>query len=111
MTSGGRAVLLMEDDVSTAGIAVMMSPMTPQMKVAALYLSVSLGCVEAVLETERKGSARYTKLCNLIDHVNRVVDVYRLHAFPYDDMQNAGRLLDLVNDQLKSMYPVSQAEG
>ena len=106
MTSGGGAVLLMEDDVSTAGTAVMMSqPMTPRMKVAALYLTVSLGCVEAVLETERKGSARHTKLSNLIDHVNRVVDVYRLEAFPLEDMRNAGALIDLVNAELKSMYP------
>lgn len=106
MTSGGRDVLLTESGVSTAGTLAMMSPsMTPAMKVAALYLTVSLGCVEAVLETERKGSARHTKLSNLIDHINRVVDVYRLAAFPYEDMQNAGRLIDLVNDQLKSMYP------
>ena len=79
--------------------------MSPEMKVAALYLTVSLGCVEAVMETERKGSARHTKLANLIDHVNRVVDVYRLEAFPLEDMRNAGTLIDLVNDGLKSMYP------
>ena len=106
MTSGGRAVSLKENDVSTAETAVMMSPsMTPAMKVAALYLTVSLGCVEAVLAMERRGSARHTKLCNLIDHVNRVVDVYRLQAFPLEDMRNAGALIDLVNDGLKSMYP------
>jgi len=79
--------------------------MNPEMKVAALYLTVSLGCVEAVMETERKGSARHTKLCNLVDHVNRVVDVYRLEAFPLEDMRNAGVLIDMVNDGLKSMYP------
>jgi len=79
--------------------------MNPEMKGAALYMTVSLGCGETVMETERKGSARHTKLCNLVDHVNRVVDVYRLEAFPLEDMRNAGVLIDMVNDGLKSMYP------
>jgi hypothetical protein len=106
MTSGVEGALSMGRVVSTAETVVTMSPaMTSRMKVAALYLTVSLGCVEAVLETERKGSARHTKLLNLVDHINRVVDVYRLEAFPIEDMMNGGRLIDLVNDELKLMYP------
>jgi hypothetical protein len=59
-----------------------------------------------VLETEERGKARHTKLCNLIDHINRVVDVYRLEAFPIEDMRKAGDLIDIINDKLKSMYPL-----
>jgi len=77
---------------------------TRHQKIAALHLTVALGSVEAVMQTEGKGSARYRKLDNLIAHINRVVDVYRVESFQYQDMCNGGAIIDSVNEQIEKMY-------
>ena len=76
-----------------------------QRKAAALFATIALGCLEAFLEGEPEKSARFNRLANAIDSLNRVVDIYRLEAFPYEDMRNAGEILDLINDKIKELYP------
>ena len=76
-----------------------------QRKAAALFATIALGCLEALLEGEPEKSARYNRLSNAIDSLNRVVDIYRLEAFPYADLKNAGDLLDAINDKIKELYP------
>ena len=76
-----------------------------QRKAAALFSTISLGCLDRLLQDEPPKSARRNRISNAIDSVNRVVDIYRLEAFPYEDMRNAGEILDLINDKIKELYP------
>ena len=79
--------------------------MTNHQKAAALFATISLGCLEALLQDEPPKSARHNRISNAIDSVNRVVDIYRLAAFPYADMKNAGEILDTINEKIKELYP------
>ena len=79
--------------------------MTNHQKAAALFSTISLACLERLLEDEPPKSARANRISGAIASVNRVVDLYRLEAFQFEDMQKAGGLTDLVNDRIKEMYP------
>jgi hypothetical protein len=78
--------------------------LTNRQKAAALHATISLGCMEALLQIESPKSARYNRISNAIDAVNKVVDLYRLEAFAFEDMENAGALLDTVNAEINRMY-------
>ena len=83
--------------------------LTRTQKKAGLYLSVALGSIDAIMQEEKNGTARWNRLNGAIGQINRAIDLYVLEAFSVEDMDNAGALIDLVNDEIVKRYPpVSQ---
>lgn len=80
--------------------------LTNEQKAAALYSSIALGCLNVLMEMEKPKSARHNRLVNAHDQFHRVVDLYRAESFPQEDMDNAGKLLELINFKVYEMYPV-----
>ena len=76
-----------------------------QQKAAALWLSVALGAIEAVKEMEIPKSARWNRLEGAVSPINRAIDQYRLSSFPIEDMANASALLDIINAEIRRLYP------
>lgn len=82
--------------------------MTNEMKAAALHLSCAVGHLDAVLSMEPEKSARWNRLNNSIERINKDIDLYRLSAFSYQDMQNAAAVLDAVNEMIEGFYPAEE---
>ncbi len=71
----------------------------------AFFLSVALGCFEAVRNEERPGSTRYRKLDNAMDNCIKAVDLFNPDGFSFEDSKKAGDLIDEFNERIKQMYP------
>lgn len=71
----------------------------------AFFLSIAVGCFEAVKEHEVKGSCRYRKLDNALDNCLKAVDLYRPNAWNFEDMNKASALIDEINERIKEMFP------
>lgn len=72
----------------------------------AFFLSVALGCFEAVKQSEQPGSARYRKLDNSLDNCLKAVDLYRPDAWGFEEMNKASALLDEMNVRVGELFPV-----
>lgn len=79
--------------------------LTNYQKAAALYINTALGAVDAVKQQAKPKSAEWNRLTGAEEVLNRCLDTYRIEAFPLADVQNATRLLDLLNEQIEAMYP------
>ena len=77
--------------------------MTAHDKAAALHLSVAVGAVDAILQIETS-QVRQRRLEQLIRDINRVIDIYRLQSFRFEDLENAARIIESVNGMIEGMY-------
>lgn len=71
----------------------------------AFFLSVALGCFEAVKQEEAPGSTRYRKLENALQNCLKAVDLYLPQAWGFEEMNKASALLDEINGRIKEMFP------
>lgn len=83
-----------------------MAEMTVQHK--AFFLSVALGCFEAVKEQEKPGGARHRRLENAVQNCLKAVDMYLPEAWGFEDMNKAGTLIDELNERIKELFPVAE---
>ena len=83
-----------------------MTPLTDnQLKAGALHASGALAHLEALRGMEAPKSARYNRLAGAIEAVGRVVDIYRLEAWEYDDLRNAEAVFDAADKKIRELYP------
>lgn len=71
----------------------------------AFFLSVALGCFDAVKQHETPGSARCRKLDNALDNCLKAVNLYLPEAWGFEEMNKASALLDEINDRIREMFP------
>ena len=70
----------------------------------AFFLTLALGCFEAVRDEEARGSARFRRLDNAMDNCIKAVDLYNPGGFDVEDCRKAGELIDEFNERIKGLY-------
>lgn len=70
----------------------------------AFFLSVALGCFEAVRNEEERGTTRFRRLDNAMDNCLKAVDLYLPQAFSGEDCDKATVVLDEINERIRELY-------
>jgi hypothetical protein len=71
----------------------------------AFMLSVALGAIADVRQSEVKGTRRHRKMTDLENRVCATVEEYNPNAWPPEMIALAGRLLDRINQMIVEELP------
>ena len=66
----------------------------------AFFLSVALGCFEAVRNEEAPKTTRFRRLDAAMDNCIKTFDLYNPGSFGPEELQKAGQLIDEINERI-----------
>lgn len=69
-----------------------------------MMLQMAIASVESVMNSEKPKSAKYTRLSRTIDDILPLVDIYRIDAWPAEDICKAADLVDSFNMQIERVF-------
>ncbi len=69
-----------------------------------MMLHLSLAAFESVRNDEKPKSARYIRMNKAIDRILEVIDIYRIEAWPVDDIITASNLVDEFNVRITQVF-------
>lgn len=79
--------------------------MTRKQKIAAFKVSLCMALVDSLKHDEKPKGAVRTKLCNLEEHLGRVLDMYRIEKFHKTDLDKAAKIFDATEAKIQELYP------